>query len=153
MLHEFTAHKLGEVIAFSRIGCEVAGRGGDAFVAALGAQAETFTQDLAELERAATDIADEVALTQAEKTVEKLRTMMEQYIDDAWDDPVELLEWMSFFTGAGTAHWALLSGVAKEQGTDELQTLADTGQRQYHRYLHATSEALQTLGRSRVTSS
>lgn len=151
MIHEFTAKKLGEVVAFSRIGCELAERGGDAFVAALGTAAGSFQTELQALEAAAIERGSEVTAAKAEKTTVKLRAMMEQYIGDEWDNPVEILEWLSFFTGAGSAHWALLGGVADETGDADLRELAKTGQQQYHQYLHTTIESLQTAGKDRVT--
>lgn len=147
--NEFTAKKLGEVAAFSRIGCELAERGGEAFERALGEKAASFTTELAAFEASALQFGTEVTVTKAEKTTEKLRSMMEKYIGDEWDDPVELLEWLSFFTGSASAHWALVGAAAEAEGLIELHRAATAAAEQYHQYLHQTIEGLAKVGKEK----
>lgn len=150
-MQEFTAKKLGEVVAFSRIGCEVAERGGAAFVDALGEEvASDFTSKLKEFAGTATAHGTETTLEKADKTEVKLRSMMEQYIGDEWDNPVELLEWLSFFTGSASAHWALVHAAAQGESIEDLAVVAKTAKEQYHTYLHTTIEMLEAEGAKRV---
>ncbi len=146
-MNEFTAKKLGEVQAFARIGLELAERGCDAFQSALGMeQAQKFVNDMGALESASTNHGTEITATKAEATTAKLRTMMEQYIGDEWDNPVELLEWMSFYAGSGSAHAALVASAATAGGHTDVATVASQAKGQFHDYLHLTVEALAQVG-------
>lgn len=42
------------------------------------------------------------------RTTAKLAGMMETYIGEKWDDPIELSEWCGFHLGAGLVHAALV---------------------------------------------
>ena len=149
-MNEFTAKKLGEVLAFSIVGLELAERGGIAFASAIGEKmAAQFCAELKELADNAKQHGNDITTTKAEKTVIKLRSMMEAYIGDEWDNPVELLEWLSFFTGAGSAHWALVHGAAVSNNLVELETTARTAKESYHTYLHHVVAALLETGKRR----
>src|SRR6266540_2655870 len=123
ILNEFTARKLGEVLAFSRVGAETWKQAHPAFnvpdsgadtisnlVRDLNAQAKQLEELAAEVEVAA------ITLTKAESTGNKLRQMRDLYIGDAWDNPAELLEWSGFFEGAAVVHWSLVVGAAESIG-------------------------------------
>lgn len=145
-MNEFTQKKLGEVIAFSRIGCELVDRSGEAFTEALQERGTNFVSDLKNLEQSVMTYATDVTHAKAEKTTEKLRTMMEQYVGDEWDNPVEILEWLSFFTGSASAHWALVVGAAEGANNEDLMNTAEKGGEVYHDYLHDVIEALYKIG-------
>lgn len=128
--------KLGEVHAFARIGLELLERGGSAAQTAFGgADAMTQLTDQFRLQQETVkDIADPV---KTEKTTQKLRSMMEQYIGDEWDNPVELLEWSGFFFGAGAIHWAIVSGLLSQDAGNqsELTDFADAQTEQFTSWL------------------
>lgn len=64
----------------------------------------------------------EVFTTKVAATTNKVQTMMNTYIGDEWDNPVEILEWSGFHLGAAIVHLALVQGYAKND-TDLLQQL------------------------------
>ncbi len=149
-MKEFTAKKLGEVVAFSNVGLELAERSGDAFMAAMGEKmAVQFREELKGFADVATQHGNDLTTTKAEKTTVKLRNMMEAYIGDEWGNPVEILEWLSFFAGSGAAHWALVSGAANTAELVELEELATEAKDRYHAYLHHIIEALAETGKER----
>ena len=49
----------------------------------------------------------ELFIAKRDKTIRKLTEMMDLYVGDEWDNPTEVLEWTSFFAGAGAAHCAI----------------------------------------------
>lgn len=148
-MNEFVAKKLGEVHAFSNIGKECADRGGDSFVEALG-EVEGFTTKLNEFAEAAASKGNEVTVAKSEKTTEKLRGMMEAYIGDEWDNPVELLEWLSFFLGSASAHWSLVAGAATGIADDELHATAQEAVQFYKNNLEVVIEKLNQVGQQRA---
>ena len=150
-MNEFIAKKLGEVVAFSRIGLELEERGGAAFDEALSSDTAEYKAQLVAWESAALEMGNEVTTAKAEKTTEKLRKMMELYIGDEWDNSVELLEWMSFFYGSASAHWSLVSGASEAAGLSDLHAMAGEAQEGYHQYLHHTIAALREVGVARAT--
>jgi hypothetical protein len=63
----------------------------------------------------------EAMLVKAEKTKAKLTQMQDLYL--AGDtDPVEIMEWLSFFEGAAAAHGSLVLGMA--QNNQEIERFA-----------------------------
>lgn len=60
---------------------------------------------------AVADVGREAFEAKLAKTTEKLTSMMELYVGDEWDNPVEVLEWSSFFAGAAAAHCAVTDGL------------------------------------------
>ncbi len=72
--------------------------------------------------------------TKLAKTTEKLTRMMDLYVGDEWDNPVEVLEWSSFYAGAAAAHCAVTDGLIDEddatsqairQAVHQLEGLSD----------------------------
>jgi hypothetical protein len=45
-----------------------------------------------------------------DRTFTKLEKMMELYVGDEWDNPVEVLEWLSFYSGSASAHASFTLG-------------------------------------------
>lgn len=109
-MNEFTAKKLAEVEAFCKVSGAIIQRAGESFDTEYGSVA-AILDDLAAQSVASAVAANQKAIFDAklEKTTAKLTKMMELYIGDEWDNPVEVLEWTSFFTGAAAAHCALAS--------------------------------------------
>jgi len=144
-MSEFVSKKRGEVLAFSRVGLELVERGGEAATAALGG-AEKQEKFVAELNRFAQAIeadANETTTTKADKTADKLTGMMEAYIGEEWDNSVELLEWLSFYSGSASAHWALVEGATNDD-------VAKDAHEFFHSVLHDVVHSLQALGKEKA---
>ncbi len=129
-MNEFTAKKLGEVLALTEVGEETFNKGQKAFESVLGkekvSEALKVLSSQKDLIHALADRAGvlESVLTKLEKTGEKLRKMRDLYVGDEWNNPTELLEWSGFFEGAAVVHASLLQGAAEEIGHSELKALA-----------------------------
>jgi len=76
-MSEFMQKKLGEVLAFSRIGIECAERAGESFIEAFPQTTpEDFIKQLNEFADVILEFADDVTNTKADATTAKLRGMM-----------------------------------------------------------------------------
>lgn len=139
---EFSARKLGEVLAFSRVGAETMEKGRSALETVFGADTvgsliETHKAQAAGIEKAAADAGmAEVTMAKAEGTGGKLRNMRDMYVGDEWDNPAELMEWLGFFEGAAVVHFSLVKGSGEALGNDEVKALADAGTDFHNRILH-----------------
>lgn len=129
-MNEFSAKKLGEVLAFNVTGLMLFERGENALTSVLG---EEYAKTVAMFSKSAERIhqiseqedIDAVVLPKSEKTKSKLISMAELYIGDEWDNPAELMEWFGFFEGAAIIHWQLVVGVAETTNNKELSDLAN----------------------------
>ena len=148
-MNEFVAKKLGEVLAFSRIGIECAERSGSYFTEAIGEHGAHFSETLATIATVVEQIGNDITRSKAEATVLKLRGMMEAYIGDEWQNPTEILEWLSFFAGAAGAHWSLVKGAADTLHDDKLQDVADDAIKGYEKLLVVVNEQLYAVGQQR----
>ena len=145
-MNEFVSKKRGEVLAFSRVGLELIELGGDAAAVALGGD-ENKEKFVVELNRFAAAIeadTDDVTSAKADKTADKLTGMMEAYIGDDWDNSVELLEWLSFYSGSAAAHWALVEGATGDDIAKEAQEF-------FHDVLHDVVHSLQAIGKEKAS--
>lgn len=151
-MNEFVAKKLGEVWAFSRIGLELVERGEEAAVEALGdaSTTDTFVDTLQSLAGDVADISNETTSAKADATEEKLRGMMEAYIGDEWDNPVELMEWLSFFLGSAAGHWSLVNGAASSMDDASLQQTAGSAVAFYNQQLTTTQNKLHQHGKAKA---
>ena len=59
------------------------------------------------------------------RTARKLTVMMDTYVGDKWDDPVEVMEWTSFVAGAGAAHCVLASSLLPEEEDQAIRQIDD----------------------------
>jgi len=96
------------------------------------------------------ETAEEIDLVnnKAEKTVTKLQTLQDTYLedDDDWEDAVELLEWSGFFHGGALVHWNLVAGAAQASSNQKLAKLASGGYKFHHEVLHAVKDGLEERG-------
>lgn len=134
---EFSARKLGEVLAFSVVGAETMEKGRTALDSVFGGEKVAMFIDAhkahaAAIEKAAKD-ADmgEVTMKKAEATGEKLRKMRDMYVGDEWENPAELMEWLGFFEGAAVVHFSLVHGSGEALGNAEVTGIATQGT-QFH---------------------
>jgi hypothetical protein len=151
-MNEFIAKKLAEVQAFINLGASILDRSGENFNAAAPIIAQDLhfhKPDISGLV-SASELA-EVFTAKVQKTTAKVTQMMELYIGNDWDDPVEVLEWLSFYSGAAAAHAALVASALKTLGmTSEQQELADISDA-FSRLLEDTKTMLAQSGAERVT--
>lgn len=151
-MNEFTAKKLGEVLAFAQVGIETIERGRDALVSTssddkIAAVVDDLNMQAERIITVATaHNMNNVTATKAEGTGTKLRAMRELYVGDEWDNPAELLEWSSFFEGAAVGHWALVQGAAETLDDQELIELADDATDMHQDLLEDVCEALKKVG-------
>lgn len=145
-INEFVAKKMGEVLAFNRIGTETLEKGRVALVEALG-EATVIDQEEKnkihgeEIIRIATEAGViDITLAKADKTEQKLRSMRDLYVGEEWHNAVELLEWNGFFQGAAVVHWALVRGAGETLDNEALITLANEAFN-YHSELLDQSES------------
>lgn len=153
-MNEFTAKKLGEVLAFCQVGAETLEKGKQAFAEALPEQ--NIDELISSLNDQAQQIDSltenkEVTLTKAEGTGKKLRAMRDLYVGDEWDNPAELMEWSGFFEGAAVVHWDLVIGASEALNNEELKSLAMTGHSFHHDMFHAASNALKAIGATKAS--
>jgi hypothetical protein len=157
-LNEFAAKKLGEVLAFNRLGTETLEKGRDALLPVLSPEKVADMEEKNRLhaqgiEQIATD-AGVIDITRAktEKTLEKLRKMRDLYIGDQWHNATEILEWSGFFEGATIVHWALIRGVAEGTNNEELLTFAEEGIAWHYELLEMCESELSEEGADKGTS-
>lgn len=145
-MNRFTINKLAEVQAFVALGYAIRSRAGETF--------EQIAQPLAmDLGSIRVDLAAGLTAEQAhaftakqEKTITKLVAMMELYIGDDWDDPVEVLEWLSFYCGAASAHAALAASAVDALGHHALRDQVGQLSTKFHNMSAAVTELLSDIG-------
>lgn len=114
-MNEQLAKKLGEVQAFAELGLLLLERSGTTGKAAFGQElTERIREALATQKQEVEGLADQ---TKAARTVAKVGALMDQYIGDQWDNPIEILEWSGFYFGAAGIHWSLIAGLLAKQDT------------------------------------
>lgn len=153
-MNEFTAKKLGEVLAFCRTGLLLHERSAPAIASALGAgQDANFAESLrghaAELERIAN--GNETTLKKAEATTAKLTKMMELYIGDEWDNPAEIMEWLGFFEGSAIVHWQLVAGAGGALNHSEISAVAERAIVFHKTALDQVAAGLNKIGAAKAT--
>jgi hypothetical protein len=155
-MNEFVAKKLGEVLAFNRIGTETIEKGRTALVEALGMEK---VEDMLEknrihgeeVMRVATEAGMiDITLAKADKTMEKLQKMRDLYVGDAWNNATELMEWSGFFEGAAIAHWTLVRGAAEGMNNEGLMVLAEEAVNWHYELLELAESELSSTGQSKA---
>jgi hypothetical protein len=154
-MNEKVAKKIGEAYAFAEVFGELALK----FPVLM---KELFLQDSANI-RSATDLQKgdldkiisasgmaDVVKAKVEKTSKKITEMGEFYVGDAWDDPAEVLEWMSFFLGAAVIHWQLIVGCGKGLPDNNLGETASKGASYYAGLLEVAREKAESIGLARA---
>ncbi len=158
-MNEFAAKKLGEILAFNKVGLETIEKGRNALASALG---EAPLADMEEkfrlhgdgiLKIAADAGVQEIVLAKAEKTKEKLGKMRDLYIGEEWDNTTELFEWSGFFEGAAIVHWAVIRGVAEGLNNETLLTFAHEGINWHYELLELAEGELSERGEDKTTAS
>ncbi len=154
-MNEFTAKKLGEVLAFAEVGMETFDKGRNALISVFGEEAvQSFVEESQIHADTIRSIAEkenvsEIVLKKLDGTGSKLRAMRDLYVADQWDNATELLEWSGFFEGAATVHWALVKGAAEAKADTDLTTLAEAGRNRHHAILEKATELLHEVGKKK----
>lgn len=153
-MNTFISQKLGEVLAFARIGDDTLKKGREGFLKMLDEkEMEGLNGKFTELGNKVADFAskegvgDEVE-KEAKETEEKVRKMRDMYIDGNWNEESEVLEWMGFYTGAALVHWYLISGAGKSLGLSELESISKEAIEFYNSLFVTDEKTLQGLGAS-----
>lgn len=155
MMNEFSAKKLGEVLAFALVGQETWQKGKSALEEVFPGTTDQTAHELSTQadrirEIASTEGVIEVTEKKAESTGNKLRSMRDQYIGDSWNDSAELLEWSGFFEGAAVIHWQLVAGITEANGDQDLQKLVESSLQSHSELLQGSAEAIKQVGRQRA---
>jgi len=154
-MNEFCAKKLGEVMAFAKVGIETFEKGNEGFL-------KLFTEiKIADLKKENQehisaieeqvndkDVSD-TTLKKNEATSVKLIAMRDLYVKDEWHNPAELCEWLGFFEGAAVVHWTLVKGVAEGLGDKNLEELADRAIIFHEEILKTVSLCLYNIGKEK----
>jgi hypothetical protein len=129
-MNTFISEKLGEVLAFARMGSDTLEKGTKCFLKMMPKKDfERMEMMFKELGMKVAAIAEEGGVMEdvgkeADKTGEKVTKMRDTYLKGVWDDESDLLEWMGFYTGASLVHWRLIQGAAKKMKFDDLAQVA-----------------------------
>ena len=157
MMNEFAAKKLGEVLAFNRVGTETLEKGRAALVEALGEDKILNMEEKNKIHgeavmQVATDggVIDTV-LAKADKTEEKLLKMRDLYVGDQWHNATELMEWSGFFEGAAVVHWAVIRGVAQAMNDANLLTLSEEGINWHYELIELAEGQLSQIAEDKAT--
>jgi len=81
----------------------------------------------------------------AEKTKNKLGGMQKIYLEEKWDEPLEVLEWLGFIEGAAVVHWSLVEELATESKMDSVENFALLGYRFHKDLLIKISKAIKEI--------
>lgn len=151
-MNEFIAKKMGEVLAFCQVGQETLtlGQAGLAKVFSNTALTESLSYYDMQAQALSGAIVDnnfkEVMLKKAEATSQKLRTMRDGYVQNAWDDSAEVLEWLGFFEGAAIIHWSLVQGASEQMKNFDLLSLCNKGIKFHQDFLQEVTKAVKSYG-------
>ncbi len=151
-MNQFSARKLGEVLAFAKVGQMILSKGKSALVKVFGkVSVEALQQLNTEHLENITKFAEQnqvltVVEQKSQKTSGKLLEMQELYLQDQWEDESELLEWLGFFEGAALVHWKLVEGVANKSEDLNLGKIVNKGLEMHQGFLFKISEAIRKVG-------
>ncbi|MEX0910413.1 MAG: hypothetical protein WDZ73_01525 [Candidatus Paceibacterota bacterium] len=156
-MNEFTAKKLGEVMAFINTGASQFLLATDALVEVLGQDFITEASEVYdEHKKALNQIVlqsdlKEVILTKAEKTEVKLKSMSDLYMQkpEDWQDPAEVIEWLGFFEGGAIVHFKLAEAAAEQLGLTEIIDFASKGVKWHQDFLLKLEQAITVVAKKR----
>ncbi|MEO5646435.1 MAG: hypothetical protein ABIO57_01530 [Candidatus Paceibacterota bacterium] len=156
-MNEFVAKKLGELLAFNRVGIDTYQKGRATFITALTEEAVADIEDKnrihgEEIMRLATEGGViETTLAQSAMDEDKLKKMRDLYIGENWDKDAELMEWSGFFEGAAIVHWASVRGAAAGMEHDELLALTEEGVNWHYEMIELAEGHLESIGTDKVS--
>ncbi|MBX4198633.1 hypothetical protein KW782_04905 [Candidatus Parcubacteria bacterium] len=154
-MNEFQAKKLGEVLAFDKVGMDTIHHAMASFDTIFGKEeAMRIVQELNKNMGLIQDIAKregvwDIVSKKAEGTGAKLTKMREVYVGDQWDNPSEIAEWLGFFEGAAYVHWNLVEGAGEASHVENLRALSDEAVHFHKSLLEQASNFLKELGKTK----
>jgi len=157
-MNEFTAKKLGEILAFTEVGFETLSKGKNVFESTFGAEKVAHIKKMLLTQKDSIHtLADragtlKVVLDKFEKTAEKLVKMRDLYVENGWESSLELLEWFGFFEGGIVTHSSILQGAALEMSHSELKGIADQCLAFHRELLEGITTLLHLIGRQKASS-
>jgi hypothetical protein len=156
-MNDFSAKKLGEVLAFNRIGEDNIQKASATLTGALGDEkvmdmGEKFRMHGEEILRIATDAGVvDTTLAQSVTDEQKLKTMRTDYMGDRFDSDTEVFEWLGFFHGALIAHFGVLKGIAQGLEHEGLSMIAEEGVNWNYEMLEQVESELESRGQDNAT--
>ena len=154
-MNEKVAKKIGEAYAFAQV-LQDTYQSNETVMQDLFGSLASEISSTAEMQVASLHaIADETEMSEmvvpkAERTGEKISKMADMYVGDEWDNPVEVLEWMSFFVGGAIVHWQLIAGSGEAMGHQGLFELASNGAQYYSDLMEQLREYSIEIGKVRA---
>jgi hypothetical protein len=154
-MNEFSAKKLGEVMAFAKVGNDTISKGFEGFRKLF---TEVKLEDLKKENESHISAIESILEDQSlkdimhkkvEGTSTKLSAMRDLYVKDEWDNPAELCEWLGFFEGAAVVHWTLVKGIAESLTNKPLEELADGAIIFHEELLKTSSLFLYNIGKEK----
>lgn len=146
-MNEFTAKKLGEVVAFAKMGNDTIEKSKKIFGEFLSdldmsSALANADKQVDEILAFATEhnILDAVK-SEADKTSKKIESMRDLYIGDEWGNSSVVFGWWGFFGGAAIAHWNLVKGIGEAIENDVFVQIAYNAIA-YHENLYDTAVSL-----------
>ena len=155
-MNEKVAKKIGEAHAFAQVLHDTYQSNESVMQDLFGSHAADIISNVTEQISALTSISEaagtaDIVLPKAERTGTKITNMGEMYVGDEWDNPVEVLEWMSFFVGGAIVHWQLIAGSGEAMGHQELFELASNGAQYYSDLMEQLREYAIEIGKARTS--
>jgi hypothetical protein len=156
-INDTVAKKLGEVLAFNRVGQDTIDKGRAVLTEVLGAER---IEDMEEkfrihgegiLKFATENAVIDTVLRESSAHEEEFKKIRELYIGDNWNSAGELLEWSGWFEGAAIVHWAFIFGAAQALGDEELMTFAEEGKNYRYELLELAESELEAKGQDKAT--
>lgn len=154
-MNEKITKKVGEAAAFAHVLGATFEANEAVMKELLEKQAGTVVKTAASQKTALQAICEEAGTStilapKVEKTAEKISKMGDMYVGDQWDDPAEVLEWMSFFVGGAIVHWQLIVGAGEAMGHTSLTRVANAGVTYYAELMEQLKTAATKVGTSRA---
>lgn len=150
-MKQFTAKKLGEVLAFATVGNEMLEKNETAFREYLGVELlahvlETNAMHAKNIRHIGeTEGMWETMEKTAKESGGKLEKMRDVYLNDS-SNVSDLFEWFSFVEGAAYGHFMVLKGAAERANDEALLELAEDGSTFHYELLAHIVEELEEIG-------
>ena len=154
-MNEKVAKKIGEAYAFASVLSDTFSSNQGVMTELFGGYSEGMLDIVSSQQDELKSISEdagmaEVVLPKAERTGIKIAKMADMYVGDEWDNPVEVLEWMSFFVGGAIVHWQLIAGSGEAMDHEALQELAQEGADYYSGLMDQLKEYSIGIGKARA---
>ncbi|MFT5360108.1 MAG: hypothetical protein ACI88L_000590 [Candidatus Paceibacteria bacterium] len=154
-MNKKVAKKIGEAYAFAQVLQDTYQSNESVMKDLFGLHAEGINKTVEAQIAALHAVSEETEMTEvvvpkAERTGGKISKMADMYVGDEWDNPVEVLEWMSFFVGGAIVHWQLIAGSGEAMGHEGLHELASNGVQYYSDLMEQLRKYAVEVGKDRA---